>query len=235
MKKFFLIMAACFYATIMFAQSANENEKVIETSNTKQMLYSNALSWASSNDPTCDKKIQVQDSDNGRIVVSVNLNNNKPLQSLTKYLTYKFTFTINIDCKDGKYRRIIGSPSVLVNPDKNIEIKYLSTSNLETAVAEMESVERISTASFQQILEWDMSKVAELEAANTAKINDFKTQMSNLGDSKKEKKEKKRIEYAIDKVEKENTILKEALNRWDNEIKRFSSEIDKAMSYNNDF
>ena len=235
MKKFILIMLSCFCAITMFAQSGNELEKVVETNNTKQMLYSNALSWATSNDATCDKKIQVQDSDNGRIVVSVKLNNNKPAQSLTKYLTYKFTFTVNVDCKDGKYRRTISSPSVLVNPDKNIEVRYLSTSNLEAAVAEMESAERISTASFQQILEWDISKVAELEAANTAKINDLETQISNLGDSKKEKKEKKRIEYAIEKVKKENTILKEALNRWDNEVKRFSSEIDKTMSHNNDF
>lgn len=236
MKKLIFMCIACFVATTLSAQTnLGEMEKVVEINNTKQMLYSNALLWASANDPMCEKKIQVQDAENGRIAVSIELNNNKPLQSLTKYLTYQFIFTVNIDCKDGKYRRMINSPSVLVNHDKNIEIKYLSTSSLEAAVAEMESAERISTSSFQQILEWNLSKVAELVSSNEARIDELQKQISALGDSKQERKEKKRIEYTIERINQENIILKEALNRWNAEIKNVTSEIDKAMSHNDDF
>lgn len=61
------------------------------------------------------KKNEIQDNDNGSLIVKVELNNNYSSDnSKTSYMTYKFRFSVKIDCKDGKYRYVISNPSVLV-------------------------------------------------------------------------------------------------------------------------
>jgi hypothetical protein len=74
-----------------------EFEKVVETKLNKSVLFANAQQWASSNDLTCKKSIEVQNNDNGSIVVKFELNSNLRDNSQTKYLTYKFRFSVKVD------------------------------------------------------------------------------------------------------------------------------------------
>lgn len=238
MKKVLLLCLA-FMATLgAMAQEIKpigELEKVIETKSNKSALFTNAQQWASSNDPTCKKDIEVQDNDNGSIVVKFELNDNSRDNSQTKYLTYKFRFSIKIDCKDNKYRRIISNPSVLVGADNNINTNYLSTSKLFEFRDELETVERISESNFQKILDWELEKVSSIIESNEIEIKSINERLANMSDSKNDKKEKKQLGYKLKRINDENAVLKESLVRWNIVIERITKGLDKALSVNNDF
>jgi len=239
MKKVLLLLAiACmttFGAIAQEIKPIGELEKVVETKLNKSALFTNAQQWASSNDPTCKKSIEVQDNDNGSIVVKFELNDNSRDNSQTKYLTYKFRFSIKIDCKDNKYRRIISNPSVLVGADNNINTNYLSTSKLFEFRDELETVARISESDFQKILDWELEKVASIIVSKEAEIKSINERLGNIGDSKNEKKEKKQMGYRLKRITDENAVLKESLVRWNIVVERITKGIDKVLSLNNDF
>ncbi|WP_172915528.1 DUF4468 domain-containing protein [Capnocytophaga canimorsus] len=165
MKKIILLLFTVLSAFISVAQEERhlgELESIIEINLSKSLLYNNAQQWASTNDPTCTKKIEIQDGDNPSIVVKSVLINKSRNTSLTKFLAYKFIFTTKIDCKDGKYRRTISNPSVLVQDARDVNIKYASTKTLEDYMSELEAVARISENNFDKILEWGLDKVMDI-------------------------------------------------------------------------
>ncbi|WP_373729970.1 MULTISPECIES: DUF4468 domain-containing protein, partial [Bacteroidales] len=197
------------------------------------VLYANALQWASANDPKVKKKIEVQDGDNGSVVVKSELiNNYSSDNSHTSYLTYKFRFSVKVDCKDAKYRYIISNPSVLVGADNNIETRYLPTSQLEAFLAELEMVESISKRHFQQILDWEVSNVYEVLEANSQELAKLKAQEQ---DPNTPKKERKRAGYRIEALNKENAILNEVLRRWIISLDDIAKGLMEVMRQNNDF
>lgn len=199
------------------------------------MLFANAQQWASSNDLTCKKSIEVQDNDNGSIIVKFEQNSNSRDSSQTKYLTYKFRFSVKVDCKDNKYRRIILNPSVLVGADDNININYLSTKKLFEFRDELETVARISESDFQKILDWELGKVTSIFESKEAEIKSINERLANIGDSKDEKKEKRQLLYNIKRITEENVVLKESLVRWNIVLEKITKDIDQALNVNNDF
>ena len=237
MKKFLFTMIA-FVAMAVGANAQaikklGELEKVVEVSVNKSVLYTNALQWASSNDPKVRKKVEVQDSENGSVVAKSELINNYSSEnSQTSYLTYKFRFSVKIDCKDGKYRYIISNPSVLVGSDDNIETEYLPTSKLEAFIAELESVESISKKHFQQILDWEVSKVYEVLEENNRELIKLKEQEQDTNISKKERK---RAGYRIEAINKENLIFNEVLRRWIISLDDTTKGLVEIMKLSNDF
>ncbi len=227
------ILGVVLGANAQEVKELGELQKVIEISSNKSILYTNAQQWASANDPKVKKKIEIQDNDNGSLVVKVELNNNYSSDnSKTSYVTYKFRFSVKIDCKDGKYRYVMSNPSVLVGADNNIDIKYLPTSKLEAFIAELETVEKISINHFQQILDWELSKVAEVLKANDKELLELKEQEQNPNISKKERK---RAGYRIEVLNKENTIFNEVLRRWIISLDDTTKGLIEVMKQNNDF
>lgn len=237
MKKFLLTTVAIIGMVLgvnaQEVKDLGELQKVIEVGSNKSTLYTNAQQWASANDPKMKKKIEVQDNDNGSLVVKVELNNNYSSDnSKTSYLTYKFRFSVKIDCKDGKYRYVISNPSVLVGADNNIETKYLHTSKLEAFIAELESTKKISKNHFQQILDWELSKVIDILKANDQELSRLKEQEQNPDTPKKERK---RAGYKIEELNKENTIFQETLRRWAISFSEITKGLTEMMNQNTDF
>lgn len=237
MKNYYLtaiaIVGVVLGANAQEVKELGELQKVVEVGSNKSILYTNAIQWASANDPKMKKKIEVQDNDNGSLVVKVELNNNYSSDnSKTSYLTYKFRFSVKIDCKDGKYRYVISNPSVLVGADNNIETKYLHTSKLEAFIAELESTEKISKNHFQQILDWELSKVIDILKANDQELSTLKDQEQNPNVPKKERK---RAGYKIEKLNKENTIFQETLRRWAISFSEITKGLTEMMNQNTDF
>ncbi len=239
MKKLILVLLFCLHLSDANAQDLHKNSvgyhessNVVEVKLNKSALYRNALQWASSNDPTCKKSIKVQDNENGSIVVQFELNDNSRDNSQTKYLTYKFRFSVKVDCKDNKYRRTILNPSVLLDADNNININYLSTSKLFEFREELETVARISESDFQKILDWELEKIVSIFESKEIEIKAINERLANIGISKKEKKQ---LEYKLKRINDDNTILKESLTRWDIILEKIIKNIDKTLSIKDDF
>jgi hypothetical protein len=213
------------------APTIGELEKVVNVSLSKSLLFTNAQQWASANDPTSKKKIDIVSNENGTIVVKFETNDQVREQSLTNYLSYKYRLSIKLDCKDEKYRWTISNPSVLVGADNNVEYKYLSSSKLTIVKNELETVERISIANFQKILDWELEKVVSIINSNLKEQDSINNQIANSND----KKEKKKLGYKIEQINEDNLVLIESINRWNIIQKRIIEELEKSMSVNNDF
>lgn len=210
-------------------------EKVVEVSSNKTSLFTNALQWASSNDPQCSKEIQVQDKDNCSLVTKVVVYNKIPESSFTNYISYRFKFTVKIDCKDGKYRRIISNPSLMLGQADNVSINNMGYNELTLCTKELESIQRIGSKYFQEILDWELSKVFEILSSNEKLESDMNSQIASLTDSKEDKKMRKRMENDLVPLKMDNLLLKEAQKRWELTLDKVTSDIDNTMKQNNDF
>ena len=217
--------------------SLGDIEKVIEVGNiSKSVLYNNAVQWASANEAGCNKKIEIQDSNNSSIVVKYEKLNTPRDKSLTKYMSYTFRFTVKIDCKDNKYRRIYATPSVLIGQDRNINLKKMTPDELMELQKELEAGIRISESYFKEILDWDLGKITEILFEKEKLITDYKQKLSNIvGNSRTEKKEKKLLEESLEKNYLESYILNESIIRWNVMIDKLNNNIDAIMNQNNDF
>lgn len=239
MKKSIVVLLSCLYFTGINAQDFHKNSdgdnelaNVVEVKLNKSALYRNALQWASSNDPTCKKSIDVQDNENGSIVVKFELNDNSRDNSQTKYLTYKFRFSVKVDCKDNKYRRTILNPSVLVGADNNINTNNLSVSKLFEFRDELETAARISESDFQKILDWELEKVVSIIESKETEIKVINERLANIDVSKKEKKQ---LEYKFKRINDDNAVLKESLTRWNIILEKITKSVDKTLSIKDDF
>lgn len=236
MKKYLFALLVCVMAFAAPATAQNvEFEKIVENNISKGNLCSNAQKWGSTNDPMCERNIDVLNFETGNLIISVEVRNKKRESSDTKYLTYKFKFSVNIDCKDNKYRYIISSPSVLVGADNNINISHLSTKQLFEYRDELEAVARISEKEFNKILDWKLDDISNLIALNNEAIKQYNEQIIDLEGNKKNKKEIQRIKYRQEDIIANNLILNESLKRWEIIVSELSADIEKAMNVNDDF
>lgn len=78
---------------------------VVEIPNVKKdELYRRAIFWISDNFRSANNVIQLQDKENGQIIAKGSIEYGaKPFMPGTNYSGY-FTFTLNFECKDNKYR-----------------------------------------------------------------------------------------------------------------------------------
>jgi len=119
MKKL-LILALMFFTKIAFAQKDTVGlnvpyvnntviyERVFNVPNvTQNLLYSNAGLWMAETHPyVVNTQLTLEDPASGRVVGRANCYIGSSYKVLwqTQYYTYHFDFTIQIDCKDNKYR-----------------------------------------------------------------------------------------------------------------------------------
>ncbi len=95
-------------------------ERVFDApSNTQNLLYSNAALWLAETHPyVLNTQLTLQDPAISRVVGRANsyIGGTYKVLWQTEYYTYNFSFTIQIDCKDNKYRiRIYNIEDVIDN------------------------------------------------------------------------------------------------------------------------
>jgi hypothetical protein len=103
---------------ISFVNNTVVYEKVLDVPNTpKNMLYSNAGLWLAETRPyTADTQLELADPALSRVVGRVTSSISEPYKVLwqTNYFSHTYNFTLQIDCKDNKYRvRIYNIQDVL--------------------------------------------------------------------------------------------------------------------------
>jgi Domain of unknown function (DUF4468) with TBP-like fold len=215
--------------------SIGELEKINNSNLTRSALYTNLQLWASANDPACKKKIELADNDNCIIVLKFETNNFKTDSSYTKYLSFKYRFSLKVDCKENKYRWTITNPSVLIGTDDNIQIDYMTTKQLIAYRDEMETVEKISTADFNSILDWELAKVPDLLSANNAMIENLNLQIEKAGDSKSNNKAKRGFGYQIERINNQNAVYFDAIQKWNSVKTAIITNLEKSMSVDSNF
>jgi predicted RNase H-like nuclease (RuvC/YqgF family) len=236
MKKIIFLLAPIFVACSVNAQ---ENiigvlEEVVDVELSKSTLFVNAQHFASVNEPLCTREIGLINDENGIITIQFAVKESGNEESLTKYISYIYKFNIGITCKDDKYKWEISNLYVYIG-NIDVEIEYLSQSELSKFVQELESVEKLATSHFQRTVSWEIDDVVNVLLSNQNKIDDIKAQIISLAGLKKETKETKKLNYKIEKINKDNSILQESINRWNKIRDRIISELEKTMKKVNDF
>lgn len=234
MKKILLLVLVLSFPFVSTKAQSVNTEKIIENDIPRNTLYANAQTWGTSNDPTCKKYIASTNSETGNVIVDVNLTNTNRAGTLTNYLTYKFSFSVKIDCKDGKYRYIISDPSVLVGVE-NIEYKYLPVATLTQVQSEFEAVEWISATEFEKILDWQLAKVISTKQKYEQQIESFNQQLKELEGNKKEKKEVKYIKYKLVQLSNQVSVLNEIIQRWQVAMDNVAKDLECEMNNNDTF
>lgn len=213
-----------------------EIERIVEVNLNKSALFANAQQWASFNDPACKKNIEVQDNENGSLVVNFEVYENTRNNSLTKHLVYIFRFSVKIDCKDNKYRRVILNPSVYVGYASNSSIyEKFNESILFEINHEIQIVAIITDSYFQKLNNWELGKVSTVIETNENEIKFLNDCLTSNGNPKYDKKEKKQIEIKLKQFYDASLVLKESQMRWAVVVDRITKSIDKLLTTNNDF
>ena len=82
-----------------------EYSEVIESNGTKSELYSNAKTWAANFFRSAKDAISLDDSENGRLIAKYN--SYPSFSYLGQKRTAEVRMSIQVDCKDGRYRYIV--------------------------------------------------------------------------------------------------------------------------------
>lgn len=134
-------------------------EKSIESKYAKDVLWSDANTWISAAFKNSKAVIDLKDKDLGRLIIKGSAILPIPeLYSVEKGFTkFTYNFTIQIDCKDNKYRYIISSRSVTNTPMRGENPKYLSSESLKTIVGQLEDIVEITNNSFGGSVIWEIN------------------------------------------------------------------------------
>lgn len=233
MKKLLLLLTIIAITTNVDAQTVSLT-KVIDNNMSKSVLFDNAQKWATTNEADLKKEIEILNDKTESVVVKI-LMTSTYSEKLTKYVIYKFKFSVKIDCKDNKYRYNISSPSVLIGTDNTVKYEHLPISELNRIKTELGAAVEIASREFQKILEWDLDRVVEIFEKNNSEKEKCISQLSNLEDNKKYRKEMKQIKYRIDNLNNENLVLTEIIKRWDAATIYICKNIEEIMNENSDF
>ena len=82
-----------------------EYSEVIESSNTKSELYSNAKTWAANFFKSAKDAISLDDADNGRLIAKYY--SYPSFSYIGQKRTAEVRMSVQLDCKDGRYRYIV--------------------------------------------------------------------------------------------------------------------------------
>lgn len=137
----------------------NTYEKSFEVDNTKNILWDNIVNWYSINKNKYELSIISENKDTGRIYFQIkcpiSIGNDA---ERTGYIKLYYLFTMQVDCKDKKFRYIVSSRKSEIKLTRGENPKNLSTPTLTAIKSQLEGIVSISENYFSQQNSWDINK-----------------------------------------------------------------------------
>ncbi|MDD3238605.1 MAG: hypothetical protein PHW47_00670 [Lachnospira sp.] len=135
-------------------------EKSFEVNNTKNILWNNIVNWYSVNKNKYGLSIISENKDTGRIYFQIkcpiSIDNDA---ERTGHIKLYYLFTIQVDCKDKKFRYIISSRKSEIRLKRGENLKDLSTSTLTAIQSQLQDIVSISENYFNKQSSWEFNKV----------------------------------------------------------------------------
>ncbi len=111
----------------------------------------------------------------------------------------------------------------------------MTTKQLIAYRDELETIEKLSTSHFNSILDWELVKVPDLLSSNNSMIENLNLQIEKAGDSKSNNKAKKGFGYQIERINNENAVYVDAVQKWNAVKTAIISNLEKSMSVDSNF
>lgn len=199
-----------------------EDEYIVNVESSKSSLYIKAMAWVSSNDPDRIIKVETGDKECGTIIVTITKRLPKK-DSVCVYSEVIVQMNAKIDCRDNKYRIGFSNFTANVSADKSVNTDYLTASQLELMIKELEMIARLSETRFNEKTIWGFDGIVSSIQHYEGIIENYKAEISDSDTStKKGRKE-------ISKREKWISVNQEYLSYFDYILKGFGNAVSDAV------
>jgi hypothetical protein len=139
---------------VPFVNNTVVYERVFDAPNVPEnLLYSNAGLWLAETHPyVADTQLTLQDPAISRVVgrISSYVSASHKVLWETQYYTYHFTFTVQIDCKDNKYRVRIFNIQDVVNNTTHAPIDDMMVALINSKSYTLDNGDVMKKADFQK-------------------------------------------------------------------------------------
>ena len=199
-----------------------EDEYITNVESSKGSLFIKAMAWASINDPNRIVKVKTDDKESGTIIVTITKILPK-MDSICIYSEVIVQMNAKIDCRDNKYRISFSNFTANVSADRSVNTDYLTTSQLDLMIKELEMIARLSETRFNEKTLWGFDGIVSSIQHYEGVIENYKAEISDFDNStKKGKKE-------ISKREKWISANQEYLSYFDYILKGFGNTVTDAV------
>lgn len=197
MKKYVSTLLLTILYSIGFAQTSDysnvigsKTESIIEIDKNKNNLWLNAQSWANAVSTEYQKKIVSEDKDNGTMILTIETYFPGGTIGMNEYSKVKAIMNLKIDCREKKYRTMFSNFASAIGVDRTIETKFLSSTQLNTMIKELQRVEDLSVRDFQKETIWNIENILSAKSSCLSRIKEHQSVIdSQEKESKAGKKE----------------------------------------------
>lgn len=218
-----------------YSEIGVKTEYITEIKGSKDYLFLNAQQWVSTNTTEWNSSTDTSDKESGTTILKVSSYLSKK-NGVNSYSKIKVSMNVKIDCRENKYRITFSNFTSSVQPDRNVETEYLSTSSLESMIEELEMITKLSEYDFKKETSWDYDNIIRVREKYIRQNKEYKEEILTF--DRNSKKGKKEIKYR-DKWIKENEIiisyLDYILKGFGDKITEINSSISKVMNVSDDF
>lgn len=223
------------FAQNTYSEIGTKTEYITEVKGSKDYLFLNAQQWASTNTTEWDSSIDTSDKESGTTILKVSSYLSKK-NGVNSYSKIRVNMNVKIDCRENRYRIIFSNFTSSVQPDRNVETEYLSTSSLENMIEELEMIAKLSEYDFKKETSWGYDNIIRVREKYISQNKEYKEKILTFDSNSK--KGKKEIKYR-EKWIKENEIiisyLDYILKGFGDKVTEINSSINKVMNVSDDF
>lgn len=197
MKRTLLTLISIAFTVISIAQTKDysevigaKTESITEVNSTKNSLWANTQTWANSVSTEYFKKVETADKENGTMILKVESYLPSGVYRVNEFSKIKVMMNIKIDCRDNKYRAIFSNFTSIIEPDRTVEVKNLTATQLTNMTNELERIVELSSRDFGKETIWSIDNIISAKNIYLQRNRDHKAAIEKQdGESKKGKKE----------------------------------------------
>ncbi|AMR34193.1 hypothetical protein A0256_23435 [Mucilaginibacter sp. PAMC 26640] len=243
MKKQLLTIFAIAISKIVLAQTNDysetigaKTELIKEVKKDKNSLWSNAQLWASSLSTQFYKKIEIQDKENGTMIIKVENYLPSGINGMNEFSKIKLMMNLKIDLRDNKYRAIFSNFTSTVAANQNIDVNNLSSGQLTSMTIELERIVQLSTNDFKEEVIWSIDSILSAKDRYMKRISEINLSLNKVDiESKSGKKESIKMKNWIGQLNNKITYLDFILTGFGKTTDELKNSLNSSLAITDTF
>ena len=141
--------------------STNEDYNIVlEVNKNKDDIWNSCNSWYLSNLDKYNASKILEDKSLGRIVFKVNQNVNLDIYAVEyNFIKLVYSFSIQIDCKDNKFRCLSTNRNIQISPMRGSNLNLLSAGALKAIKKQLELINSINSSYYNNTYLWQIGSI----------------------------------------------------------------------------
>lgn len=138
----------------------NDYSIVLEVNKNKDDIWNSCNSWYLSNLDKYNASKILEDKSLGRIVFKVNQNVNLDIYAVEyNFIKLVYSFSIQIDCKDNKFRCLSTNRNIQIFPMRGSNLNSLDAGTLRAIKKQLELINNINSSYFNNTYLWQIDPI----------------------------------------------------------------------------